>query len=177
MSAANPYAPPQADVDDVHDRTAAVEPVKFFTWKGRINRLRYLAYFAVSYVLFIAIAAFGGGVGAAMGSGAAATAIGGIAFVIYGVYAAFLTIQRSHDMGWTGWTALLTLIPFVGFVWLFKAGTPGANEFGGPPPANTLGVKILAWIFPAIFIIGILAAIALPAYQDYTKRAKAAQMR
>jgi Tfp pilus assembly major pilin PilA len=36
-------------------------------------------------------------------------------------------------------------------------------------------VKILAFLFPAIMVIGILAAVALPAYQSYTKRAKASQ--
>lgn len=36
-------------------------------------------------------------------------------------------------------------------------------------------VIVLACIFPAIAIVGILAAVALPAYQDYTIRAKLAE--
>lgn len=36
-------------------------------------------------------------------------------------------------------------------------------------------VILLACIFPAIAIVGILAAVALPAYQDYTIRAKLAE--
>jgi hypothetical protein len=70
---------------------------------------------------------------------------------------------------------LLALIPFVGLIWLFKSGTPGSNRFGAPPPPNTTGVKVLACIAPAIAIIGILAAIAIPAYQDYVTRAQEAQ--
>jgi Tfp pilus assembly protein PilE len=31
-------------------------------------------------------------------------------------------------------------------------------------------------VMPVIFVIGIVAAIALPAYSDYVKRAKAAQV-
>jgi Tfp pilus assembly major pilin PilA len=50
-----------------------------------------------------------------------------------------------------------------------------------PPPnrltlPNTRAVKILAWVFPAFFVLGIVAAIALPAYQQYVMRAKAAQI-
>jgi len=33
------------------------------------------------------------------------------------------------------------------------------------------------WIVPAIFVLGVMAAIALPAYQDYVKRAATAQTR
>ena len=36
-------------------------------------------------------------------------------------------------------------------------------------------VLIGAWIVPFIFILGIAAAVALPAYQDYVNRAKAQQ--
>jgi hypothetical protein len=71
---------------------------------------------------------------------------------------------------------LLMIIPFVAFIWLFKAGTQGANRFGAPPPPNTTGVKILGYSFPVLIVLfGILAAIALPAYQDYVRRAQEAQ--
>jgi Tfp pilus assembly major pilin PilA len=36
-------------------------------------------------------------------------------------------------------------------------------------------VKILGTVLPLIFVIGIVAAIALPAYQGYVKRAQAAE--
>ena len=74
---------------------------------------------------------------------------------------------------------LLILIPLLGmiwgFIWLFGRGTPHANRYGPPPPPNSLGVKILGTVLPINFIVGILAAIALPAYSDYVKRAQAAQ--
>jgi hypothetical protein len=56
-------------------------------------------------------------------------------------------------------------------VLLIMPGTPGANRFGDPPPPNTAGVILLALILPAVFIIGFIAAIAIPAYQDYVGRA------
>lgn len=99
-----------------------------------------------------------------------------VAFIPYIVLCILCAIQRAHDMDWSGWACLLTLIPFVAFIWIFKAGSPGANRFGAPPPPNTTGVKVGAWLMLTVPLIGILAAIALPAYQQYTLRAKAAQM-
>jgi uncharacterized membrane protein YhaH (DUF805 family) len=92
------------------------------------------------------------------------------------IFVTLIMIQRSHDMGWSGWTVLLgILIPFVGLIWIIKSGTAGENSWGAPPPPNTTGVKILAFAMPAIAIIGILAAIALPAYQQYVQRSQAIQ--
>jgi hypothetical protein len=65
----------------------------------------------------------------------------------------------------------------VAFVWLLKSGTPGENRYGAPPPPNGTGVIVAAWLTLGIpVIVGILAAISLPAYQNYVMRAKAAQM-
>ena len=61
-------------------------------------------------------------------------------------------------------------------IWIFKSGTKGRNRFGAPPPPNGMGVLIGAWLLPVITVLGILAAVALPAYQGYTTRAKAAQV-
>lgn len=46
-----------------------------------------------------------------------------------------------------------------------------------PPPSNRTGCIIAVVVagFIGLFLIGILAAVALPAYNDYVKRAKAAQ--
>jgi uncharacterized membrane protein YhaH (DUF805 family) len=80
-------------------------------------------------------------------------------------------IQRSHDMDWSGWTVLLMIIPFVGLIWIFKRGSEDTNTYGAPPPPNTLAVKILGFLFPILFVVGFLAAIAIPAYVEYTRRA------
>jgi len=116
-----------------------------------------------------------GAVAGVMGKGSMAGWVGVAAAVPYFIFMALLTIQRSHDMDWSGWTAILAFIPLVGLIWLINSGTAGGNRFGAPPPPNGLLVKIGGLIFPILFLIGVLAAIALPAYQDYTKRAKAAQ--
>ena len=177
MQAANLYAAPEAAVRDVMEDEVTLQPVKVFSSKGRVGRLRYVAYTVAAYLLVMLAGGIGGFVGAATKSDILGNVIlwGGIA--VYLLFLILLTIQRSHDMDWTGWSAIAALIPFVGLMWWFKPGTQGVNRFGAQPPPNTLGVKILAWILPGIAIIGIIAAIALPAYSSYVKRAQSVQQK
>ena len=173
---ANPYQPPRAAVADIDREANEVQEVNLWSSNGRIGRVRYIAYLVAGYLLLILVGMLGGAIGAMAHSSIAPMVLVGIFGLGYFVWTILMLIQRTHDMGWTGWAALLTIIPFVALIWFFKAGTPGANPYGAPPPPNTRSVKILAWIFPAIFLIGIAAAIALPAYQGYVMRAKAVQM-
>jgi uncharacterized membrane protein YhaH (DUF805 family) len=166
----NPYSAPRSEVADV---TGAQEfqPVRMWSAGGRIGRLRYLAYtmgasLAVGFVAGAATALLGPTIG---------TAIALIAYVPLLVFGVFIMIQRSHDMDWSGWMILLALIPLVGLIWIFKPGTAQGNRFGAPPPPNTLGVKILACLFPVFVVLGIAAAIAIPAYDDYVQRAQGVQ--
>ena len=53
----------------------------------------------------------------------------------------------------------------------------GRESLGPPPPPNGWGVRILALAVPAVMVIGIVAAIALPAYVDYAKRAQSGAAR
>ena len=163
---ANPYAAPKAVVGDVEVEQEFQE-IKMWSASGRIGRLRYLAYTTGASLLAGVIA---GVLGAVLGESVGAV-VSIAVYVAVLVFSVMAGIQRSHDMDWSGWTILLALIPFVGLIWLFKAGTAGSNSYGPPPPPNTTGVKVLACIFPVVFILGILAAIALPAYADYQKRA------
>lgn len=178
MQTANPYSPPQAAVADMADGgPSGFQSVHFFAWRGRIGRLRLLAYTMLVYLIMIVLGAIAGGITAA----AQSSSIGkilmlAIYLVSFGLMLMVL-IQRSHDMDYSGWTALLALIPIVGLLWIFKSGTAGTNRFGAPPVPNSLGVKIAGLLLPIISVIGILAAIALPAYQGYVQKAKAAQMK
>lgn len=178
MATVNPYAAPRAAVADVGEAVERHQPVRLFSAAGRIGRLRYLANMMGAYVLVIAGAAVLGFIFGALRAGGTGTLLATvIALVPYFIFIALKTIQRSHDMDWSGWSALLAFIPLVGLVWLLKGGTPGANRFGAPPPPNTAMVRIGGLILPLLVIIGIVAAVALPAYQDYVKRAKAAKMK
>lgn len=173
--AVNPYAAPKAAVADVYDNEAGVQPVKLFSSKGRVGRLRYLAYNLGAYLLLVVGGMVLGFIAGSLGSAKAGGVLGILVAIPYFIFFVLLTIQRSHDMGWTGWTVFLAFIPFVGLIWLLNPGTKGGNRFGAPPPPNTTMVKIGGLAFPVIMVVGLVAAIALPAYQGYTQRAKAAK--
>lgn len=89
----------------------------------------------------------------------------------------FLTIQRAHDFNTTGWLSILVLIPLVNLIFWFIPGTGGENRFGLPTPPNRTSTVVVALIIPIVAAVGILAAIAIPAYQQYVQRAKATQAR
>lgn len=163
--AANPYAAPKTVVDDAAEET---QPVRIFAVSGRIGRVRYIANLMGLYILF-AIVVF-----------AAATVAGplaALAWIAYVVIVFMLTIQRCHDFNTTGWLALLSLVPLVNLMFWFIPGSDGRNRYGAPTPPNSTFSVVLVWILPAIAAIGIVAAIAIPAYQGYVKRAQQVEMR
>ncbi|HEX7892478.1 MAG TPA: DUF805 domain-containing protein [Ramlibacter sp.] len=176
MANANPYAPPQAHVADRYEVDEGVQPVRTWSPSGRIGRLRYLAHMMVGYLAII-VPVFIGGFLQGMGMELIGTLLTASLGLAYFWFVIVKTIQRSHDMDWSGWTVILSLIPIVNLIWLVGSGTKGSNRYGAPPPPNTTGVKILGLIVPVIAIVGIVAAIALPAYQSYAKRAASAQVR
>lgn len=177
MPTVNPYSPPKAAVADIQQDADQFQPVKFFSSRGRVGRLRYLAYLTLANILASLVSAVLTAIFVSARMGGAGVFIGVLAFVLFLIYSIFLSIQRSHDMDWSGWTAPLAIIPFAALIWIFKGGTPGPNRFGPPPPPNTIMVKIVGLVLPVIAFVGILAAIVLPAYVQYAQRAKAAQIR
>ena len=156
----NQYAAPTAEVADVG--TSATGELQMFSSEGRIGRLRFLAYSTGAAFLAKLLAAFLGPVTI-------------IVAIVYLWFAVITGIKRCHDIDASGWWSVTTIIPLVSFIWAFIPGSKGENRFGPPPPPNTAGVRILGLILPAFFIIGILAAIAIPQYQSYVQKAKAAQ--
>jgi uncharacterized membrane protein YhaH (DUF805 family) len=176
LSRNNPYAPPTARVQDIHDNTQT-QPIKLWSATGRIGRLRWLAWSVIGSLAIMPVAFVAGLLSAAVGSEAVLYALLGAAYIAYIVFYSLLTIQRCHDLNWSGWVSLIVLIPLVALVFLFMRGTPGSNRFGAPPPPNPRGMAWVVAVPIVLFIVGILAAIALPAYSDYSKRARAAQMK
>lgn len=176
-----PYAPPTANVAEPLPEFAELKP---FGIEGRIGRLRYLAWSLVMMAIAMVIFGIGAAVIFALGSDTSLlTIIGGLlgtlAFIAMAVVSIQIGVKRLHDIGWSGWLLLVSLIPAVGSVFsiimLVVPGSTGANRFGPPPPPNSRAVKLLASLWLLVPVLGILAAIAIPQYQDYTERARDAQ--
>jgi len=168
----NPYQGPKSEVADA---TLQYQPVRILSVSGRIGRLRFIAY---SFGLSLLVASVGGILTAMLSSFQAATTLVMIVtWVLILAISIALTIQRSHDFNASGWLAILGVIPLVNLIFWFIPGTDGPNRFGGRPPPNSWLTVIVVCIVPAIFVIGIIAAIALPAYQEYAKRAAPQQTR
>jgi type IV pilus assembly protein PilA len=169
----NPYASPRAEVaDNVGQEYGEVH---LFRPDGRLGRVRYIGYTA-GLTILIAVAGFGlSAVAGVTGQAGVGLAIGGLTYVAIIVMQFLLTIQRAHDFNTSGWLSVLMLVPLVSLIFWFIPGTKHENQYGLPPPPNTAGVIVLACIFPFVFVVGILAAIAIPAYQDYTIRAQVSE--
>ncbi|WP_079204498.1 DUF805 domain-containing protein [Pseudomonas sp. CC6-YY-74] len=169
-TANTPYATPLATVAEALPEFGELE---VFSLNGRIGRLRYLAWSLM--LLLGALALFGV---ASMGL-AISEIVGGILIALVGigimVVSVQIGVQRLHDIGWSGWLWLINLVPIVGGVFallmLVIPGTTGANRYGPPAPPNSRAVKVLALLWLLVPVLGILAAITLPAYQDYVNRA------
>jgi len=167
MENANPYETPEGDLLNKSD---GVGEIKFFSPSLRIGRLRYLSHVFVFYLAFIP-----GFVLLGLGSmtlGGIAIAIGYIVMLV----AIFIAgVQRLHDLNKSGWMILLLLVPLaniiLGLYMLFAKGNPEANNYGNPPPPNKTWNKVLGLAMPVLFVLGMVAAIAIPAYVDYTGRA------
>ncbi|MEM7293208.1 MAG: DUF805 domain-containing protein [Pseudomonadota bacterium] len=167
----SPYTTPDAQLSADPYRT--YEP-KIFALNGRIGRLRYLAYLfgttvvtllVLSPLITLLVTALGEDTG-----GLVAGVLVGLIQLISAVLAIIFGKRRLNDLNRRGWWMVLIIVPVVNIVLsiylMFFAGTDGENDFGPQPAANTLGVKILGLAFPVIFIVGILAAIVIPAYND-----------
>ena len=161
-SGVNPYRAPGATVADTG---SATQEVSVFSVSGRIGRARYMAYGVALYLIVIAVVMLGAMLG---GLGIVLMVVAYLAALVLGF---MLTIQRAHDFNWSGWASLLLFVPLVQLLFLFVPGTDGENRWGPPTPPNGVLVLIGAWMIPVVFVLGIVAAIALPGYQDYQNRA------
>ena len=183
----NPYTSPQTAFANQEEETYQPSVLSF---SGRIGRLRYLAY-SIPWNLLIWVGIAVIGIVAAiiipmLGENAeTAGVIVGILLALILVVVVYipvfaLAVRRLNDMNQSGWLSLLILLPFINFIFMlvliFAPGTKGTNKYGPQPVKNSGLVIFGALIFPLGFgVLGILAAVALPAYQDYTIRAQVSE--
>lgn len=177
----NPYATPDAVLSQPAAGDATYDP-KFFAIHGRIGRLRYLAYnfiamFLLTFVVGILAAVMIPIIAGSRNGGAAGMAVMVIIYLPTLFASLVITKRRFNDLNHSGWWSLLMFVPLVNLIaWLylvFGSGTDGPNNYGLPPAKNSALLWIAALLVPIAFV-GILAAVALPAYQKYVMRAKAA---
>jgi len=179
---ANPYQTPTEDL--LAPEAKDVGDIQFFSPSSRIGRLRYFAHSAlVTLAFYVAILALVMTVGVfsvegAEGFGVALMVVLGLVYIPFVAMFWILMIQRLHDLDKSGWVSLLMLVPLlnalVAIYLMGWSGTKGANRFGKRPPPNKIWHWLLGMLMP-LAIIGILAAVAIPAYQDYVERAREAQ--
>lgn len=173
MSDSNPYQTPVQNLES--NQPVEYSEIKAFSAKGRIGRVRFIAYSFGFGMLFNIIVALLTVLGMKMSGtvGEDITILGIlIVYIAFLVFMVILSIQRVHDFNTTGWLSIIIVLPLINFLLWLMPGTETANDYGNPTPPNTTGVILVALIIPIIAIIGILAAIAIPAYQDYIQAAQ-----
>lgn len=147
---------------------------------GRIGRLRYLAYtMGVSFIYYALLGLIAAGISSSIGDAISMPVLGAL-FVVSMIPLLILMVsygrRRLNDMNMSGWFFLLLLIPVIGSIFglimIFVPGTSGENDYGPPPPPNTKVTVMLGLLIPFIMLVGILAAVALPAYQDYLEKSR-----
>lgn len=164
----NPYATPSSHVDDPAGTPAEIN---LFNAQGRIGRMRFVTYnfsLVIIAYLFLILALLLVGADIFQGSRSSANmgVFGAIMFIFivaYLVFNIFFTVKRLHDVNLSGWVYLVTLIPVINVLialyLLFAPGTEGQNNFGNPPIANSLGVKIIFGFVVVLFVLGLIGGI------------------
>lgn len=173
MDTNNPYQSPEAALDE--GQQGAYKP-SVFSLNGRIGRARYFSYsliFNISYGILAVLLIELVGVNLMDDENASPWAM--LAFYLPAF--AFLMVvakRRLNDLNKNSWLALVMLIPLIniipGMYLLFKSGSVGRNDYGLPEKKSRLMVVIAVGSI-LVFVLGILLAIALPAYQTYTQGA------
>ena len=134
--------------------------------------MRYLAYsIGVNFLLMLVMVPLAGA-SAFMGGDPTSSMIGmlgiGIFYVVTIVISVMFAKRRLNDLNRSGWWFLLFIIPIINLILaiylIFFPGTSGDNNFGAAPAANSVGVLILGWMFPALMILGIVAAVVIPQF-------------
>ncbi|NQZ07908.1 MAG: DUF805 domain-containing protein [Algicola sp.] len=169
MENVNPYESPDADLDTGQQQS--YQP-KVFAINGRLGRARYLCYSAAITMLAIIVMGVLAAVFGAVDEGGELSPL--ISLLILFPIAGTMVImarRRFHDLNFSGWWSITVLIPILsiipGLFLMFAPGNKHENDYGLMPNKNGASIYIVMGFF-IIMLVGIIAAVALPAYQAYT---------
>lgn len=106
-----------------------------FGFQGRINRAKFWAGIAVSWVIVIVAVTLAVIIGGGFG-----WLIAGVIYVAVIWIGFAVSIKRWHDRGKSGWWILIGFVPIIGGLWAlietgFLEGDKGDNEYGSDPLA------------------------------------------
>ena len=162
MNTENPY---QAPSSDVRVESSSEYQPKPFSLRGRIGRLRYLAYMLVIFMIVFMVQTviyFVAGIWATNAfemnfarTFVSLTPLFTLLFLLF--YCFVLAIRRLQDINQPGWSSLLILVPFINIA-MFAAlallpGTKGINKYGPPAPANSPIITISGFAMVALIMI------------------------
>jgi uncharacterized membrane protein YhaH (DUF805 family) len=164
---ANPYSAPDAELGS---GSSDVYSPSIFSFDGRIGRLRYLAYSAgMMFLLMLVMVPLVGAsalTGGAEGMSLVSMLVMAVFYIGAIVFSVMFAKRRLNDLDRSGWWFLLSFVPVVNLLLtiylVFFPGSEGSNNWGAAPGPNSLGVQILGWSMPVLFILGIVAAVAIP---------------
>jgi uncharacterized membrane protein YhaH (DUF805 family) len=169
------FAPPTAEVDGGFVSGELVDPPPFvsLSLEGRYGRATYINTWGLAMLAVAAAGVLAAVLMPLLGKLLfVPLGLAGIAFVIWGLR---VSVLRLHDFNRSGWWLLLTLIPYLGalvnialMVW---PGHAEENDYGPKPKRGNM-VLAIALVVLSVVGVGVIAAVALPAYNDYVKRAQ-----
>jgi uncharacterized membrane protein YhaH (DUF805 family) len=154
---------------------------KYTVFSGRATRKEYWYFTLFNFLAFFALTIIDIVIGS-FNSEAGIGLLGGIyAFAVLTPYLA-VSVRRLHDTDRSGWWLLIELIPIIGglvlLIFMVLDSQPSDNQYGlNPKPGNKGESNLVVIVVSAIVfvvVMGMLAAIAIPAYQAYVERAKQA---
>jgi uncharacterized membrane protein YhaH (DUF805 family) len=143
---------------------------KAFDYAGVATRSEYWTFTLVNLLIVL--------IAGASGVKALAT-LAGVLILASLVPGVALNARRLHDAGFSGWMQLLGFIPLVLLIFMLLPSKTSNNVYrAGSGRSETVGrssgVIVLAVVGVGLVVaLGIVAAIAVPAYQDYVVRARA----
>jgi len=159
---------------------------KLLSTQGRIGRLRYFGYTMVfnlvcGFLVGIIVAVLAQILGPGK-PGEGNPTLMGIVLLLYFPMIVYMFIamkRRLNDLNHTGWLSFLMLVPLINLFFVFYlllfSGTEGSNNYGLKPVNNSKKLIVFGVLIPVLFMggLGIFAAVAIPAYNDFVERAKA----